>query len=163
MKEEREEGGDLAGTEKLEGMVDITSKPLVYRRATATGSIRLKESTLQAMRSGEIKKGDPLASARLAAILAVKETPRLIPYCHPIPITGLEVRFELEEMGIKATVTVTSFGRTGVEMEALTGVSVALLNIWDMVKYLEKDETGNYPETVIEEIRVLEKRKEAAL
>ena len=160
MKEEREEGGDLAGTEKLEGMVDITSKPLVYRRATATGSIRLKESTLQAMRSGEIKMGDPLASARLAAILAVKETPRLIPYCHPIPITGLEVRFELEEMGIKATVTVTSFGRTGVEMEALTGVSVALLNIWDMVKYLEKDKTGNYPETEIEGIRVLEKRKE---
>lgn len=160
MKEEIEGAGDLAGTEKLQGMVDITSKPLVYRRATATGSIRLKESTLQAMRRGETKKGDPLATARLAAILAVKETPRLIPLCHPIPITGLEVDFELEEVRIKATVTVTSFGRTGVEMEALTGVGAALLNIWDMVKYLEKDETGNYPETAIEEIKVLEKRKE---
>lgn len=160
MKEEREEGGDLAGTEKLLGMVDITSKPPVYRRATATGSIKLKESTLQAMRRGGMKKGDPLATARLAAILAVKDTPRLIPFCHPIAITGLEVSFKLEETRVRATVTVTSLGRTGVEMEALTGVGAALLNIWDMVKYLEKDETGNYPETVIEGIRVLEKRKE---
>jgi cyclic pyranopterin phosphate synthase len=160
MKEERGGGGDPAGTEKLEGMVDITSKPPVYRRATAAGSIRLKESTLQAVKRGEIKKGDPLATARLAAILAVKDTPRLIPLCHPIPITGLEVRFALEEMKIKATVTVTSVGRTGVEMEALAGVAAALLNIWDIVKYLEKDESGNYPETAIEDVRVLEKRKE---
>jgi len=160
MKEEREVTEDPAGTEKLLGMVDITSKPMAYRRATAAGSIRLKESTLQAMRRGETKKGDPLATARLAAILAVKETPRLIPFCHPIPITALEVGFELEETRVKATVTVTSLGRTGVEMEALTGVGAALLNIWDMVKYLEKDESGNYPETAIEEIRVLEKIKE---
>ena len=160
MNEEEGGHGEIAGAEKLEGMVDITSKLIVYRKATAAGSIRLKESTLQAIRGGKIKKGDPLATARLAAILAVKETPRLIPLCHPIPITGLEIRFELEEIRVWATVTVTSFGRTGVEMEALTGVSVALLNIWDMVKYLEKDKTGNYPETEIEGIRVLEKRKE---
>lgn len=159
MKEEEGRSEDQSGKEKLQGMVDITSKPPVYRRATATGSIRLKESTLMAMRRGEIKKGDPLETARLAAILAVKETPRLIPFCHPIPITGLEVRFELEEMRIRAIVTVTSWGRTGVEMESLTGVAAALLNLWDMVKYLEKDESGNYPETVIEEIRVLEKMK----
>jgi len=98
--------------------------------------------------------------ARLAAVLAVKDTPRLIPLCHPISITGLDVNFELESERIRAIVTVTSFGKTGVEMEALAGVSVALLNIWDMVKYLEKDETGNYPETEIDEIKVLEKRKE---
>jgi len=159
MNEEEGGHGEIAGAEKLEGMVDITSKLIVYRKATAAGSIRLKESTLQAIRGGKIKKGDPLATARLAAILAVKETPRLIPLCHPIPITGLEVGLELEEMRVRATVTVTSVGRTGVEMEALTGVSVALLNIWDMVKYLEKDETGNYLETEIEEIRVLEKVK----
>jgi len=140
--------------------VDITSKPQVLRRATATGSIRLKESTIEAVRRGDTKKGDPLATARLAAILAVKETPRLIPFCHPIPITALEVGFRMEEMRVKATVTVTSLGRTGVEMEALAGVSAALLNIWDMIKYLEKDESGNYPETAIEEIRVLEKMKE---
>jgi len=83
----------------------------------------------------------------------------LIPLCHPIPITGLDVFFDLEGGRVRATVTVTSVGKTGVEMEALTGVGVALLNVWDMVKYLEKDEAGNYPETEIEEIRVLQKRK----
>jgi cyclic pyranopterin monophosphate synthase len=145
--------------EKLSGMVDITEKPPLFRRATATGTIRLKESTIKAIIAGNVKKGDVLTTARLAAILAVKDTPRLIPLCHPIPITGLDVFFDLEEERVRATVTVTSVGRTGVEMEALTGVSAALLNVWDMVKYLEKDETGNYPETEIEKIRVLQKRK----
>ncbi|MDD1739023.1 MAG: cyclic pyranopterin monophosphate synthase MoaC [Methanothrix sp.] len=145
--------------EKLEGMVDITDKPPVFRRARATGRIRLQEATIEAIRSGRVKKGDVLATARLAAILAVKDTPRLIPMCHPIAITGLEVSFELSEKRIEALVTVTSVGRTGVEMEALAGVSAALLNVWDMVKYLEKDESGNYPHTAIEEIRVTEKEK----
>ena len=145
--------------EKLAGMVDITEKPPLFRRATATGTIRLRESTIKAIIAGNVKKGDVLTTARLAAILAVKDTPRLIPLCHPIPITGLDVFFDLEEERVRATVTVTSVGKTGVEMEALTGVSAALLNVWDMVKYLEKDETGNYPETEIEEIRVLQKRK----
>jgi cyclic pyranopterin phosphate synthase len=145
--------------EKLAGMVDITEKPPLFRRATATGTIRLRESTIKAITAGNVKKGDVLTTARLAAILAVKDTPRLIPLCHPIPITGLDVFFDLEEERVRATVTVTSVGRTGVEMEALTGVSAALLNVWDMVKYLEKDETGNYPETEIEEIRVLQKKK----
>ena len=145
--------------EKLAGMVDITEKPPLFRRATATGSIRLREATIEAIKSGQVKKGDVLTTVRLAAILAVKDTPRLIPLCHPIPITGLDVFFDLEEERVRATVTVTSVGKTGVEMEALTGVSAALLNVWDMVKYLEKDETGNYPETEIEEIRVLQKRK----
>ncbi len=115
----------------------------------------------EAITAGQVKKGDVLTTARLAAILAVKDTPRLIPLCHPIPITGLDVNFDLEGERVRATVTVTSVGKTGVEMEALTGVAVALLNVWDMVKYLEKDETGNYPETEIEEIRVLQKRKGA--
>jgi cyclic pyranopterin monophosphate synthase len=145
--------------EKLAGMVDITAKPPLFRKATASGTIRLKESTITAIKAGQVKKGDVLCTARLAAILAVKDTPRLIPLCHPIPITGLEVCFELGGERVRATVTVTSMGRTGVEMEALTGAAVALLNIWDMVKYLEKDETGNYPETEIEGIRVLQKRK----
>jgi cyclic pyranopterin phosphate synthase len=150
---------DKADREKLAGMVDITAKPPLFRKATASGTIRLKESTIKAIKAGEVKKGDVLTTARLAAILAVKETPRLIPLCHPIPITGLEVNFELEKERVRATVTVTSVGRTGVEMEALTGAAVALLNVWDMVKYLEKDGTGNYPETEIEEIRVLQKKK----
>ena len=148
--------------EKLAGMVDITEKPSVFRKATAMGSIRLQEASLEAIRMGQAKKGDVLTTARLAAILAVKDTPRLIPLCHQIPITGLEVNFEIEKRRVRATVTVTSLGRTGVEMEALTGVAVALLNVWDMVKYLEKDETGNYPETEIEEIRVMEKRKQTS-
>lgn len=145
--------------EKLEGMVDITDKPPVLRRASACGSIRLRDSTIEAIKSGLVKKGDVLTTARLAAILAVKETPRLIPMCHPISITGLDVRFDLGRGHVRASVSVTSEGKTGVEMEALTGVSAALLNVWDMVKYLEKDETGNYPDTCIEEIRVTEKKK----
>jgi cyclic pyranopterin phosphate synthase len=149
----------MAEEEKLAGMVDITEKPPVIRTATARGSIKLREATLEAVRSDSVKKGDVLTVARLAAILAVKDTPRLIPLCHPIPITGLGVDFVLGEEQMSVTVTVTSLGKTGVEMEALTGVSAALLNVWDMVKYLEKDETGNYPETLIEEIKVLEKRK----
>ena len=143
-------------------MVEITGKPEVFRRSRATGLIRLKEATIEAIRSGRVKKGDALATARLTAILAVKETPGLIPLCHPIPITGVDVEFELGINTVHATVTVTSVGKTGVEMEALTGVSVALLNVWDMIKYLEKDETGNYPETAIEEIRVVAKEKAMA-
>lgn len=145
--------------EKLSGMVDITEKPPVFRKATATGSIHLKEATIKAIKSGQVKKGDVLTTARLAAILAVKDTPRLIPLCHPIPITGLDVDFEIEPESVRTTVAVTSVGRTGVEMEALTGVAAALLNVWDMVKYLEKDGTGNYPETEIREIMVSEKKK----
>jgi cyclic pyranopterin phosphate synthase len=149
----------LAEEEKLAGMVDITEKPPVFRKATAAGSIHLKVATIQAIKNGQVKKGDVLTTARLAAILSVKETPRLIPLCHPIPITGLEVDFEVEAESVRATVTVTSVGKTGVEMEALTGVAVALLNVWDMVKYLEKDKTGNYPETEICKIMVSEKKK----
>jgi cyclic pyranopterin phosphate synthase len=140
-------------------MVDITKKPPVFRKASAAGSIRLRESTIEAIKSGQVKKGDVFTTARLAAILAVKDTPRLIPLCHPIPITGLEVNFEIDGRRVRAVVTVTSVGKTGVEMEALTGVAAALLNVWDMVKYLEKDVTGNYPETEIENIMVLEKNK----
>lgn len=149
----------MAEEEKLAGMVNITEKPAVFRKATAAGSIRLHEATIEAIKMGRVKKGDVLTTARLAAILAVKDTPRLIPLCHQIPITGLDVNFEIEVGRVRATVTVTSEGKTGVEMEALTGVAVALLNVWDMVKYLEKDETGNYPGTVMGNIRVLEKKK----
>jgi cyclic pyranopterin phosphate synthase len=147
--------------EKISGMVDITDKPPVYRTATATGVIRLKGPTVAAIKAGAVKKGDVLTTAKIAAIMAVKDTPRLIPLCHPIPVTGLNVSFELGDGMVRATVTVTSVGGTGVEMEALSGVSAALLNVWDMVKYLEKDEAGNYPQTKIEEIAVVEKRKAA--
>ncbi len=141
-------------------MVDITRKPEVMRMAVAIGAIRLAESTIDAIQMGKIEKGDVLTVARVAAIQAVKETPRMIPMCHPIPITKVDVKFELCPEKVLARVEVTSVGKTGVEMEALTGVSTALLNVWDMVKSMEKDESGNYSDTVIDGIKVVEKRKD---
>lgn len=142
------------------GMVDITDKPAVRRTATASGLIKLRRSTIEAIASGMVSKGDVLTTARISAINAVKETPRLIPMCHNIPITGVDTEISLEDSAVRVLVRVTSLGRTGVEMEALTGASVALLTIWDMVKSLEKDEHGCYPDTSIEYIRLEEKLKD---
>ena len=141
-------------------MVDVSGKETVYRTATAVGSIKLKKSTVDAIRNAGIKKGDPLTVGEIAAILAVKKTPELIPLCHNIPIGQVDVDYRLREDSVEARCTVVTNAQTGVEMEALAGVTVALLNIWDMTKYLEKDEDGQYPETVITDIRVVEKRKE---
>ena len=143
----------------MKGLIDITEKKEVYRSAVATGLIRLRNSTIEAIRMQKVKKGDVLTTARVAAVLAVKDTPRIITMCHPISITNIDVDFALETNTIKTTVAVSSVGKTGVEMEALAGVAASLLNIWDMVKYLEKDETGNYPDTRIENLRVIEKKK----
>jgi len=140
-------------------MVDISGKREVTREAVAVGRIVLRPETLEAIRGGSVVKGNVLATARVAAALAVKDTPHLIPLCHPIPIAGITVDFAQGEGHIEARVAVKSFGRTGVEMEALTGVSVALLTIWDMVKSAEKDAQGQYPVTRIEGIEVVEKRK----
>ena len=140
-------------------MVDVGGKAEVRREAVAAGRIKLRKETLEAIRSGTALKGNVLATAQVAATLAVKETHHLIPMCHAIPVTAVEVSFDQQQDAIEATVTVRSVGKTGVEMEALTGVSVALLTIWDMVKSAEKDEQGQYPVTRIEDIRVLEKRK----
>ena len=140
-------------------MVDITTKDEVKRMARAEGTITLRADTLAAIRAGTVLKGNVLATARIAATLAVKQTPQLIPLCHQIPIGAITVNFSEGERSITAEVTVTSYGRTGVEMEALTGVSVALLTIWDMVKSAEKDKDGQYPVTGISDIRVIEKRK----
>ena len=140
-------------------MIDVSEKETVARRAVAAGVIKLKASTVDAIRKGEIKKGDPLTVGEIAAILAVKNTPDLIPLCHNIPIGKAHVEYTLGETTIEARCTVTTNARTGVEMEALAGVTMALLNIWDMTKYLEKDEDGQYPDTVITDIRVIEKVK----
>jgi cyclic pyranopterin phosphate synthase len=140
-------------------MVDISEKEDVERVAVASGSIKLKNSTVEKIKSGTIKKGDVLGCAETAAILAVKKTPDMIPLCHPISIEAVKVDFSIDEGDIKAAVSVKSVGKTGVEMDALHGVSVALLTIWDMVKSEEKDETGNYPHTWIEEIKVERKEK----
>jgi cyclic pyranopterin monophosphate synthase len=140
-------------------MVDVTGKEEITREAVATGRIYLRPGTLQAIREGTVVKGNVLATARVAATLAVKDTPRMIPMCHPIPIGSIEVGFAECETYIEASVRVKSRGRTGVEMEALTGVGIALLTIWDMVKSAEKDDLGQYPATRINDIRVVEKKK----
>lgn len=141
-------------------MVDISNKRDVARRAIASGEIQLKPKTIEAIKNRQIVKGEVLETARIAAIMAVKRTSSAIPMCHQIPVTGIDIQFEIGSDAIKAIVEVKSVGKTGVEMEALHGVSVALLTVWDMVKSAEKDETGNYPSTKIMNIAVLEKFKE---
>jgi cyclic pyranopterin phosphate synthase len=140
-------------------MVDISGKADVVREATASGKIFLKAETLAAIREGNVIKGNVLATARVAATLSAKNTPSLIPLCHAIPVSAIVVDFTEGEGFIEAMVRVKSTGKTGVEMEALVGVSIALLTVWDMVKSAEKDKDGQYPVTRIEEIRVVEKRK----
>lgn len=142
-------------------MVDIAQKPTVKRTAEAQGRIRLRPQTIQKIRAGRIEKGDVFSTATVAGILAVKKTPELIPLCHPIPISQAEVTFETVESYITVRCRVVGEYKTGVEMEALVGASMALLTIWDMVKYLEKDEGGQYPHTRIDEIKVLKKKKES--
>lgn len=140
-------------------MVDISEKSDVTREAVASGKIFLKPDTLAAIRDGTVVKGNVLATARVAATLSVKNTPALIPMCHAIPISAISVDFEQHDDFIEAIVLVKSTGKTGVEMEALTGVSIALLTVWDMVKSAEKDSAGQYPVTRIQDIRVIKKNK----
>lgn len=140
-------------------MVDVTRKPVSYREAIARGRIRLKPETIKAVVEGRAEKGDVLQIASVAAILAVKKTPEIVPLCHPLPITGVNVDFNIGDDYIEVTVNVRTKAETGVEMEALTGVSAALLAIWDTVKKYEKDDEGQYPNTAIEEIRVIKKIK----
>ena len=141
-------------------MVDISGKEVIHREAEAEGVIRLREETVKAIKDGRVKKGDPLRAAEVACVMAVKRTPEIIPLCHPVPITSVKTEFELGADSLTARCRVTADYRTGVEMEALTGVTAALLTIWDMVKYMEKDEKGQYPLSSITDVRVVEKRKE---
>jgi cyclic pyranopterin phosphate synthase len=131
-------------------MVDVSEKPMTLRRAVAESFIRLSGNTLALIRRGTLPKGNALETARLAGILAAKETPHLIPLCHPLALTNVDVRAETRGTGIRFVSTVTCTGPTGVEMEALTAVSVAALTLYDMVKAVQKGAT-------IEKIRLLEK------
>jgi len=140
-------------------MVDISAKGDVAREAVAAGKIYLRPETLAAIREGTVVKGNVLATARVAATLAVKKVPDLIPMCHQIPISSTTVDFTEGAGWIEVLVTVKTTGKTGVEMEALTGASVALLTVWDMVKSAEKDSQGQYPITRITDVRVVEKKK----
>ncbi len=141
-------------------MVDISGKEIIHREAEAEGVIRLRGETVEAIKDGRVKKGDPLRAAEVACVMAVKKTPEIIPLCHPVPITSVKTEFEFGANSVMARCRVTADYRTGVEMEALAGVTAALLTIWDMVKYMEKDENGQYPLTSITDVRVVEKRKE---
>jgi cyclic pyranopterin phosphate synthase len=142
--------------------VDISDKPVLYREATATGRIRLKKSTVELIRKGGLEKGDAVGLAETTAILGAKQTPTVVALCHPLKIEKIEPKVTMGEDWVEVTVTVSAHEKTGVEMEALTAVSVALLNIWDVAKAYEKDSGGQYPSTAIESVRVTRKVKAAA-
>ena len=124
--------------------------------------IKLKPQTIDLIQSGKIAKGDPLYTAKIAGVLAAKRTSDLIPLCHPLPLTNVEVEVKVSEINfVSATATVKTKAQTGVEMEALTAVSMALLTVWDMTKQYEKDAAGQYPSTTIDNIHVVKKFKQA--
>jgi cyclic pyranopterin phosphate synthase len=139
--------------------VDVSGKPVSFRSATASGVLKLRPRTVKITKEGKAEKGDPLILAEITAIAATKLTPTLLPLCHPLRIESTRVTTRLLPSGVEATVTVTAHEKTGVEMEALMGVSVALLNIWDVVKPYEKDKGGQYPTTVMQSVRVIKKVK----
>ena len=140
-------------------MIDITRKNDVLREAVAVGRIHLKPETVQIIRDAKVEKGDPLAAAEIASVMAAKATSQLIPLCHPIPITSVTSRSTLEVDSVEVEVTVRTTAKTGVEMEALVAAATFLLTVWDMVKMYEKDASGQYPSTVIESIKVKSKTK----
>jgi cyclic pyranopterin phosphate synthase len=140
-------------------MVDITSKDVTVRTAVAEGEIKLKKETIKLIKQNKITKGNVLTTAQIAGIQAVKKTPEMIPLCHQLPINKIDIEFEIKDNSIIVICTVKTESKTGVEMEALTGVSLALLTIWDMVKSNEKDSSGQYPDTEIGPIRVTKKEK----
>lgn len=140
-------------------MIDVSCKKAIPRKAVAEGKIRLKKETLESIRNKSVKKGDVYSVAEVAALSALKRTSETIPHCHNIPLDYAKVEFETGGDHALVRVTVSAHAKTGVEMEALVGVTAALCTVWDMVKYLEKDSTGQYPDTLIYEVRVTEKRK----
>ncbi|UOD35174.1 cyclic pyranopterin monophosphate synthase MoaC [Deferribacteraceae bacterium V6Fe1] len=134
-------------------MVDVTDKSVTAREATATGYISMKKDTLERILDNKIFKGNVFEVARVAGIMGVKQTATLIPMCHPLNISSVDIDFipEIENSRVKISVTVKLSGKTGVEMEALTGVSIAALTIYDMCKAVDK-------EMVISDIKLIEKK-----
>ncbi len=131
-------------------MVDVSSKDVTLREATAECFVRMAPATIDAIRSDSLKKGDALQVARVAAIMATKRTPELIPLCHPLPISGVDAGLDVRDDGVRVEVTVRVTGTTGVEMEALTAAAVAGLTLIDMVKSVERG-------VVIERVQLLHK------
>ena len=132
-------------------MVDVGGKPLSRRRAVAAASVRMAPETAARLR--ELPKGDALATAQLAGIMAAKRTRELIPLCHPLPLSHVDVALEVGEGAVEITASAETTAQTGVEMEALSAASVAALTVYDMAKAIDKD-------MVVEEVRLLEKTKE---
>jgi cyclic pyranopterin monophosphate synthase len=134
-------------------MVDVSAKPLSARTAIATGKIRLQQETVDLISENRITKGDVFATARVAGIQAAKQTPQLIPLCHPLPLSDVKIDIVTSNDGAEVKCTARTVAQTGVEMEALTGVSVTLLTIYDMCKAVDK-------EMRISDIRLVEKTKQ---
>jgi cyclic pyranopterin phosphate synthase len=134
-------------------MVDVGAKPTVRRRAVASAHVRMRPET--AAELGALPKGDALATAQVAGIMAAKRTAGLIPLCHPLPISHVDVRLDVAEEGVRIESSVETTAQTGVEMEALTAAAVAALTVYDMAKALDSEMT-------IDELRLLEKSKEPA-
>jgi cyclic pyranopterin phosphate synthase len=156
------DGDDLTHTDEAGNvqMVDVGAKPDTARRAVARGTIHLQPTTIDAIRADDVDKGDVLATARVGAVQAVKHTWETIPMCHQIPITNVDTEFVVEDDRVVLTVAVETTGKTGCEMEALEGVTTGLNVVWDMVKAAEKDADGQYPDTRITDVHVVEKVKE---
>jgi cyclic pyranopterin phosphate synthase len=132
-------------------MVDVSAKPVTRREAVAEGFVRMRGETLARIAAGSLPKGDVLAAARLAGIMGAKRTPELVPLCHPLPITSVEVALTPETSGVRIRSRVAVEARTGVEMEALTAVAVAALTLYDMCKAVDRGMT-------IGEVALVEKR-----
>lgn len=119
-------------------MVDVSAKDVTVRTATASGFVRLNAAAVAALRDRTVPKGDALAVARIAGIQGAKKTPDLVPLCHPLPLTGVDIALDVADAGVRIEATVRTAGRTGVEMEALTAVSVAALSVIDMLKAIDR-------------------------
>jgi cyclic pyranopterin monophosphate synthase len=132
-------------------MVDVGDKPVTSRLATAAGAIAVSAKARRLVSRGQVRKGNPLEAARIAGIMAAKRTSEIIPLCHPLPLTHVDVEVAATRTGYRITATARTSGQTGVEMEALTAVSAAALTIYDMLKAVDR-------EMVIGEIRLLEKK-----
>jgi cyclic pyranopterin monophosphate synthase len=139
--------------------IDISKKLATNRIAIASGRIKLKQNTIRMIRKGLTEKGDPMSLAKVSGIMAAKRTSELLPLCHPLKIESTTIETSLSPSGIEVRATVSANEKTGVEMEALTATTIALLNIWDVVKAYEKDSRGQYPTTRIQDVRVVKKTK----
>lgn len=152
-KEDRKEQFSHVDKHGNARMVDVAGKKIQKRTAEASGLIQMEATTIQSIREDQVKKGNVLAVARIAGIQAAKATPSLIPLCHQLPLDSVGIDFEYQNEGIRVTCRVTCQAKTGVEMEALTGTTVALLTIYDMCKAIDKG-------MKLEQIRLDQKQKE---